>query len=111
MERVGGFVELFTQKVPAVCAIQKNNPSTASGPLSFARKVKCFPYGTAPPNLPHKGGRKRRHKQIARLRNKCAMTCIGDMKQNSFTDMVYSPFTTHLFIPIRTFHVSLLTFH
>ena len=43
MERVGGFVELFTQKVPAICARQKNNPSTASGPPSFARKVKCFP--------------------------------------------------------------------
>ena len=43
MERVGGFVELFTQKVPAVCARQKNNPSTASGPPSFARKVKYSP--------------------------------------------------------------------
>ena len=40
-------------------------------------------------------GRKRRHKQIARLRNKCAMTCIGDMNQNSFTNMVCSLFTTH----------------
>ena len=127
MERVGGFVELFTQKVPAVCARQKNNPSTASGPPSFARKVKCFPYGIAPTFPPSlKGGRERRYKQIARLRNKCAMTdyghpelvsvscglnpspafqapspqvarekirSVGDMKQNSFTDTVYSQFT------------------
>ena len=42
-----------------------------------------------------------------RLRNKCAMTCFGDMNQNNFTDKVYSLFTTHLFIAIRTFHVSL----
>ena len=55
MERVGGFVELFTQKVPAVCARQKNNPSTASGPPSFARKVKCFPYGIAPTLPPSLG--------------------------------------------------------
>ena len=38
----------FTQKIPAVCARQKNNPSTASGPPSFASKVKCFPNGIAP---------------------------------------------------------------
>ena len=55
MERVGGFVELFTQKVPAVCARQKNNPSTASGPPSFARKVKCFSYGIAPTFPPSLG--------------------------------------------------------
>ena len=30
-----------------------------------------------------------------RLRNKCAMTCFGNMSQNSFTDKVYSLFTTH----------------
>ena len=87
---------------------------------------------------PPSQGRKRRHKQIARLRNKCAMTdyghpelvsvsCglnpspafqapspqvargkirrVGDMKQNSFTDKVYSPLTIHLFITIRSFHV------
>ena len=36
---------------------------------------------------------------------------VEDMKQNNFSDKVYSLFTTHLFIPIRTFHVSLLTFH
>ena len=30
-----------------------------------------------------------------RLRNKCAMTCFGDMNQNNFTDKVYSLFTTH----------------
>ena len=53
-----------------------------------------------------------------RLRNKCAMTCFGDMNQNNFTDKVYSLFITHyssltihLFITIRSFHVSLLTFH
>ena len=80
-------------------------------PLPLQGRLNVSLTGQHPPNLPHKGGRKRRHKQIARLRNKCAMTCIGDMKQNSFTDMVYSPFTIHLFIPIRTFHVSLLTFH
>ena len=58
-------------------------------------------------NTSHKGGRERRYKQIARLRNKCAMTCFGDMNQNIFTDKVYSLFTIHLFIPIRTFHFSL----
>ena len=37
-----------------------------------------FPYGIAHTYiLPHKGGRKRRHKQFARLRNKCAMTGYG----------------------------------
>ena len=30
-----------------------------------------------------------------RLRNKCAMTCFGNMSQNSFTDKVYSLLTTH----------------
>ena len=30
-----------------------------------------------------------------RLRNKCAITCFGDMNQNNFTDKVYSLFTTH----------------
>ena len=30
-----------------------------------------------------------------RLRNKCAMTCFGNMSQNNFTDKVYSLFTTH----------------
>ena len=30
-----------------------------------------------------------------RLRNKCAMTCIGGIKQNSFTDKVFSPLTSH----------------
>ena len=30
-----------------------------------------------------------------RLCNKCAMTCFGNMSQNSFTDKVYSLFTTH----------------
>ena len=30
-----------------------------------------------------------------RLRNKCAMTCFGDMNQNNFTNKVYSLFTTH----------------
>ena len=30
-----------------------------------------------------------------RLRNKCAMTCFGNMSQNSFTDKVFSCFTSH----------------
>ena len=30
-----------------------------------------------------------------RLRNKCAMTCFGNMSQNSFTDKVFSRFTSH----------------
>ena len=30
-----------------------------------------------------------------RLRNKCAMTCFGNMSQNSFTDKVFSHFTSH----------------
>ena len=32
---------------------------------------------------------------LNRLRNKCAMTCFGNMNPNSFTDKVYSLFTTH----------------
>ena len=32
---------------------------------------------------------------LNRLCNKCAMTCFGNMNQNSFTDKVYSLFTTH----------------
>ena len=31
-------------------------------------------------------GRKRRHKQIARLRNKCAMTCFGKKKSSLLGD-------------------------
>ena len=34
---------------------------------------------------------------------------FGSMKENIFSNMVYSLFTTHLFIMIWTFHVSLLT--
>ena len=30
-----------------------------------------------------------------RLRNKCAMTCFGNMSQNSFTDTVFSRFTSY----------------
>ena len=30
-----------------------------------------------------------------RLRNKCAMTCFGNMSQNNFTDKVFSRFTSH----------------
>ena len=30
-----------------------------------------------------------------RLRNKCAMTSVGDMKENNFSDKVHSLFTTH----------------
>ena len=30
-----------------------------------------------------------------RLCNKCAMTCFGNMSQNSFTDKVFSRFTSH----------------
>ena len=30
-----------------------------------------------------------------RLRNKCAMTSVGDMKENNFFDKVHSLFTTH----------------
>ena len=36
---------------------------------------------------------------------------IGNMKENIFYNKVYSPLTIHLLITIRTFHVSLLTFH
>ena len=32
---------------------------------------------------------------VNRLRNKCAMTSVGDMKENNFFDKVYSLFTTH----------------
>ena len=30
-----------------------------------------------------------------KLRNKCAMTCVGNMNQNNFNDMVFSRFTSH----------------
>ena len=32
---------------------------------------------------------------LNRLCNKCAMTCFGNMSQNSFTDKVFSRFTSH----------------
>ena len=32
---------------------------------------------------------------VNRLRNKCAMTSVGDMKENNFFDKVHSLFTTH----------------
>ena len=33
-----------------------------------------------------------------RLCNKCAMTCFGNMSQNSFTDKVFSRFTSHFLL-------------
>ena len=30
-----------------------------------------------------------------KLRNKCAMTCVGNMNQNNFNDKVFSRFTSH----------------
>ena len=36
---------------------------------------------------------------------------FGSMKENIFSNMVYSLFTIHLFITIRSFHVSLSTIH
>ena len=36
---------------------------------------------------------------------------IGNMKENIFSNKVYSLFTIHLFIMICTFHVSLFTSH
>ena len=36
---------------------------------------------------------------------------IGNMKENTFSNMVYSLFTIHLFILIWTFHISLFTSH
>ena len=36
---------------------------------------------------------------------------VGNMKENTFSNMVYSLFTIHLFILIWTFHVSLFTSH
>ena len=30
-----------------------------------------------------------------KLRNKCAMTCVGNMKENNFNDTVFSRFTSH----------------
>ena len=35
--------------------------------------------------------------------------CIGNMKENIFSNKVYSPLTIHLFILIQTSHFSLLT--
>ena len=97
-------------------------------PLPLQGRLNVSLTGQHPPNLPHKGGRKRRHKQIARLRNKCAMTdyghaklvsvscglnpspafqapspqvargkirSVGNMKENIFSNMVNSLFTTH----------------
>ena len=32
---------------------------------------------------------------VNRFRNKCAMTSVGDMKENNFSDKVHSLFTTH----------------
>ena len=49
-------------------------------PLPLQGRLNVSLTGQHPPNLPHKGGRKRRHKQIARLRNKCAMTDYGHAK-------------------------------
>ena len=39
MERVGGFVELFTQKVPAVCARQKTILPPQAVPLPFQGRL------------------------------------------------------------------------
>lgn len=41
----------------------------------------------------------------------CGFLCLTKREGSSFNDTVYSLLTIHLFITIRTFHVSLLTFH
>ena len=38
-----------------------------------------------------------------RLCNKCAMTCFGNMSQNSFTDKVFSRFTSHFSLKRQAF--------
>ena len=38
-----------------------------------------------------------------RLRNKCAMTSVGDMKENNFFDKVHSLFTSHLSLKSAAF--------
>ncbi len=38
-----------------------------------------------------------------RLHNKCVMTCFGNMSQNSFTDKVFSRFTSHLSLKSAAF--------
>ena len=38
-----------------------------------------------------------------RLRNKCAMTCFGDMNQNNFNDTIFSRFTSHFSLKSAAF--------
>ncbi len=38
-----------------------------------------------------------------RLRNKCAIVCFGNMSQNSFTDKVFSRFTSHFSLKRQAF--------
>ena len=45
--------------------------------------------------------------QVARRK----IRSFGNMKENIFSNMVYSLFTTYLFITIRSFHFSRFTFH
>ena len=52
MERVGGFVELFTQKVPAVCARQKTILPPQAVPLPLQGRLNVSLTGQHPPKLP-----------------------------------------------------------
>ena len=103
MERVGGFVELFTQKVPAVCARQKNNPSTASGPPSFARKVKFFLRDSTHLNY--------LSQNVTFSHLLFGRVSSGRKTFSLIRSTHYSPLIIHLFITICffTFHFSLFT--
>ena len=98
------------KKFPPSAQDKKNNPSTASGPPSFARKVKCFPTEQHPPKLPLT----KRDIQSPFVRQNLIREEKKHLtKKTTFLirSTHYSPLIIHLFIPIRTFHVSFLTFH
>ena len=84
------------KKFPPSAQDKKNNPSTASGPPSFARKVKYSPSrdSTHLTSLTREEKKHLTTKRISLIRS-----------------THYSPLTIHLFTLIWSFHFSLLTFH
>ena len=104
MERVGGFVELFTQKVPAVCARQKKQ--------SFHRKRSPLPLqGRLNVSLRDSTHLNYLSQNVTFSHLLFGRVSLGRKTISLIRSTHYSPLTIHLFITIWSFHVSLLTFH
>ena len=101
MERVGGFVELFTQKVPAVCARQKKILPPQAVPLPLQGRLNV-------------SLRDSTHLNYLSQNVTFSHLLFGRVSSGRKTFLLirsthYSSLTIHLFIAIWSFHVSLFT--